>query len=112
MLQTVAHPVLATRFEIYKLAAGVEDEAHADSEYLATLTSRAGSPLLHGRFMLLAFDYAHDENGAPRPEWSEFFTPNSYVLGLAKRRPDLFVPCASVHPYRADAIEALTKAVE
>ncbi|MCA2981663.1 MAG: amidohydrolase family protein, partial [Myxococcaceae bacterium] len=41
---------------------------------------------------------------------TEFYTPVEYVASLARARPDLFLPCASVHPYRADAVEALERA--
>ena len=44
-LATLSHPIAAARFSIYKIAAGVEHEAHADSEYRDTLTSRAQSPV-------------------------------------------------------------------
>jgi uncharacterized protein len=112
MQQTLAHPILAARFSIYKAAAGVENEENGDAEYVATLTRRTGSQLVRGRHMLLAFDQCHDEQGKPQPEHSEFFTPNSYILKLAREWPDLFVACASVHPYRADAVEELERAVE
>jgi predicted TIM-barrel fold metal-dependent hydrolase len=111
-LQTLAHPIQAARFDIYKTAAGVKDETRADSEYLDTLAWRAGSPLVHGRYLLLAFDYAHDERGQRQPELSEFYTPNTYITRLARERPDLFVACASVHPYRPDAIDELERAAE
>ncbi len=65
----------------------------------------------HGRVLLFAFDQFHDADGKPVKENSEFFTPNEYVAQVAAKHPDLFVPCASVHPYRPDAVEALTRAV-
>lgn len=111
-MQSMAHPVLAARFSIYKAAAGVVNEENGDAEYVETLTRRAGSQLVHGRHLLLGFDQCHDERGNPQPELSEFFTPNSYIVKLARERPDLFVACASVHPYRADAVDELERAVE
>ncbi len=108
--QPLAHPMAALRFSIYKSAAGVDDESIADAQYLEVLTQRTRSQLVRGRFLLLAFDECHDENGQAQPELSEFYTPDSYVLRLANERPDLFVACASVHPYRADAIDALERA--
>ena len=110
-LQSYAHPLLAARFSIYKTAAGVVDEERGDAEYVEALTARAAGPLVHGRHLLLAFDQCHDEQGAPQPALSEFYTPNRYVEGLAAARPDVFVACASIHPYRPDAIDELERAV-
>jgi mannonate dehydratase len=101
------------RFGIYVAAAGIEDlGAHADQQYVDTLISRVRSQLVHGRAMILAFDRTYGEDGKPRPELTEFHTPNAYVTKLAREHPDLFVPCASVHPYRPDAVEALHEAAE
>jgi mannonate dehydratase len=46
-----------------------------------------------------------------RPELSAFHTPNEYVLRLAARHEELLA-CASIHPYRVDAVERLDAAVE
>lgn len=101
------------RFGIYVAAAGIANlEAHADQQYVEALVTRARSQLLHGRAMILAFDRTYSEDGKVRPELTEFHTPNAYVARLAREYPDLFVPCASVHPYRPDAIEALREAAE
>jgi len=106
------HPVNAVRFDIYKEAAGVTDVAKGDRQYIDTLLSRMRRQLVHGRALILAFDQTYAADGTPRPELTEFYTPNDYVLKLAKENPDCFVPCASVHPYRKDAVEALERAVE
>ncbi|MFT3712823.1 MAG: amidohydrolase family protein [Archangium sp.] len=101
------------RFGIYVAAAGIADlGAHADQQYLDALVTRVRSQLIHGRAMILAFDRTYGEDGKPRPELTEFHTPNEYVCRIAREHPDLFVPCASVHPYRPDAIEALHAAAE
>jgi mannonate dehydratase len=42
---------------------------------------------------------------------SEFYVPNTHAAKVAKSYPDLFLPVASVHPYRADAVAALEEAV-
>lgn len=113
LTQPLAHPIQAMRFAIYREAAGVLDpERHADLQYLETLVTRVRSQLLHGRAMILAFDQTYAEDGKPRPELTEFHTPNEYVTRLAREYPELFVACASVHPYRPDAVEALHRAAE
>ncbi|MFZ5444520.1 MAG: amidohydrolase family protein [Myxococcota bacterium] len=110
-LQSPLNPGEYFKFSIYLAASGVTDLAHADQQYLGRLTELLERQSPHGRALLLAFDRAHDDAGRPLPEASEFYTPNEYVLSLARAAPHLFVPCASVHPYRADAVEALERAV-
>ena len=66
----------------------------------------------HGRYHLLAFDKNHDDDGNVDLERTPFFVPNEYVFSLVDQRKDLFVPTASIHPYRKDAVEALNKAFE
>ena len=110
-LQSVLNPMEYMKFSIYLAASGVTDLDEADQQYVARLTALVKSQSPHGRALLFAFDRAHDEQGNPLPDQSEFYTPNEYVLGLAAAAPDLFVPVASVHPYRADAIATLEAAV-
>jgi uncharacterized protein len=111
-LQSAFNPMEAMKFSIYLKASGVDDLSHADQQYIERLSSLIKTQTPHGRALLFAFDHVYDEAGTLQQEASEFYTPNAYVTSLAKAAPELFVPCASVHPYRADAIEALEKAVE
>ena len=60
--------------------------------------------------MLLAFDYTYDESGRRRPDLSAFHTPNEWAARLHLEYPEEFEWIASIHPYRADAIEALDQA--
>lgn len=110
-LQSVLNPMEYMKFSIYLAASGVTDLDEADQQYLARLTTLVKEQSPHGRALLFAFDRAHDEHGAALPEQSEFYTPNAYVLGRAKAAPELFLPAASIHPYRADAVAALEDAV-
>lgn len=110
-LQSMTNPLEYMKFSVYLRAAGVDDLARADEQYLAQLRGLVAGEQPHGRALLFAFDHVHDEAGVAHPEDSEFFTPNDYVLALAKASPELFVACASVHPYRQDAVEALERAV-
>lgn len=109
-MQSMANPTEYFKFSIYLKASGVTDLERADAQYLERLTTLVETQRPHGRLLLFAFDRAHDENGAPLEAESEFFTPVEYVAGIARARPDLFVPCASVHPARPDAVEALERA--
>ena len=62
------------------------------------------------RTLLLAFDWARDESGAPVRERSTFHVPDAYAADLAARHPDVFEWAASVHPYAPDALDRLDAA--
>lgn len=109
-MQSMSNPAEYFKFSIYLNASGVSDLSRADQQYVERLSGLVSSQRPHGRLLLFAFDRAYDDAGQPLPDDTEFFTPVAYVASLAKARPDLFVACASVHPYRADAVEALEQA--
>ena len=111
-MTSLGSPIEYLKFSIYQRASGITDETRSDAQYLERLAGLLQSQAPHGRALLLAFDKFHDAHGQPVVEDTEFFTPNEYVLKLAARNPELFVPAASVHPYRPDAVQALTAAVE
>jgi mannonate dehydratase len=60
--------------------------------------------------MLLAFDFAFDEDGRKREDLTTFAVPNEYAQRVAASRPDRFEWIASVHPCRPDALERLAAA--
>ena len=62
------------------------------------------------KLLLLAFERAHDEQGRPNLEETAFYVPDAYVRDVARAHPQYFEWAASIHPYRADAVEALEKA--
>jgi mannonate dehydratase len=105
------HPIKRFQFSLYKSALGMESELTADADYITRMLAllRQANPL--GKLLVMAFDQNVDEDGAERPELSPFFTPNAYVLRLAAEHPEL-IACASIHPYRRDAVERLDEAVE
>lgn len=55
--------------------------------------------------VILAQEEVYDEQGA-RMDFGSFHVPNSYVFELARRHPE-FLPCVSIHPARADALDEL-----
>ena len=110
-LQSAFNPVESVKFSIYLQASGVDDLTRADQQYIERLSALIKGQTPHGRALLFAFDHVYDEAGNMLRDASEFHTPNEYVVALARTSPELFVSCASVHPYRPDAIAALEKAV-
>jgi len=103
------HPLERLRFELYLGAAGVEADARADEAYVARLAAalEAGVPGL--RLLLLAFDYHVRPDGSEDRDASMFHVPDEYVCALARTHPG-FLACASVHPYRRDALVRLERA--
>ncbi len=97
------------QFEVYKSAAGITDVSQADTQYITRLKSLIEHMPHHGKFGLMAFDYFHDEDGLPDKELSTFHVPNTYVMKIASANPEIFFPIISIHPYRKDAGEELTK---
>ncbi len=108
-LRSATNPLEYFKFSLYLEAAGVSDEAKADQQYLDRLVALMSAQRPHGRLLLMAFDRAYDEHGAPLASATEFFTPNDYLLSAVQAHPALFAACASVHPYRADAIAELER---
>jgi uncharacterized protein len=110
-LKSLLSPVKRLRYDVFRAAAGVTDDERADQQYLERLLAlhRAANPT--GKLVLLAFDYNVAEDGQEQPALSDFYTPNEYVLEVARAHPDV-VACASIHPYRADALDRLSSAAE
>lgn len=95
------------RLLFYMSAGGVRDADAADESFVAGLFSLARAEPLPGRRLLLAFDHRYAEDGELDLEGSEFYVPNAYVYEAARSAPEIFEACASIHPYRVDAIEEL-----
>jgi uncharacterized protein len=62
------------------------------------------------KMLLYAFERAHDERGEPDLAHTPFHVPDSYARDVARKHPDYFEWAASIHPYRTDAVEALSVA--
>lgn len=106
------HPIKHAQFLCYAHAARITDLEHGDAQFVARLESLVRANPRHGRHGLLAFDEHYTLDGTAVPEQSEMYVPNDYVLGIAARAPDLFVPVISVHPYRADAVAELDRCAQ
>ena len=62
--------------------------------------------------MILAHENVYDDHGRLIENFGSFFTPNDYVLSLAKAHPDCFIPVIAIHPARPDALEQLEHCIE
>jgi predicted TIM-barrel fold metal-dependent hydrolase len=62
--------------------------------------------------ILLAHEKVYDESGRPCENLGSFYTPNDYVLALARQYPDCFIPAVAIHPARPDALDELERCIE
>ena len=100
--------VVARARRIFFLNAGcVGDEGRLDEGMVLRMIQLVESLPAGVKLMLLAFDFTYDETGRQRKDLSTFYVPHEYVRKVAASRPERFEWIASVHPYRADAVEAL-----
>lgn len=97
---------------LFYLNAGCAHVARGvDDSYIERLHNLMAGLEPGAKLMLLAFDHVHDPDGTPRPDLSAFFVPNDYARDVAQAAPQWFEWICSIHPWRADAVEALEVAV-
>lgn len=59
--------------------------------------------------VILAQDAVYDRLGKPDWDRTPFYVPNDYVFQVATRDPQRIIPCVSINPDRADALEELDR---
>ncbi|OGI42966.1 MAG: hypothetical protein A2150_04055 [Candidatus Muproteobacteria bacterium RBG_16_64_11] len=106
-MQNWRHPVQSLQLQFYLNAACVADSEARNGAYVERLLALHGDFPAGARFVLLAFDYHHNEQGERVPALSPFYTADRYAAAVARRYPQAFEWIASVHPYRADCVPAL-----
>jgi mannonate dehydratase len=62
------------------------------------------------KLLLYAFERNYGEDGKPNAEHTGFHVPDAYARDTARAHPRYFEWVASIHPYRADCVEALERA--
>ena len=95
------------KYHVFKSAGGIHSIATADDDYIDRLVRLQRSEPRIGKLLLFAFDYYYTDRGVKVPESSTFYVENEYVLNLSLKYPDVFIPVASIHPYRKDALSKL-----
>ncbi len=113
------HPSLTSGFDVVERArrrvilnaACVDpDGASVDEAYLRRLRELAEGFPFGARWLLFAFEQAHDEGGVAHPERTTVHVPDGYAARVASAAPARFAWVASIHPYRLDALAALRQA--
>lgn len=112
-MDSLWHPLLRLQKSFY-MDAGCVHQApgQLDVSYVARMLHLVEGMRPGFKAMLLAFDWFHDENGQPDRNRSVFHIPNRYAAEVAHSHPDAFEWVASIHPYRADCVDALQAAVQ
>lgn len=110
-MQSWLHPKDHVRFRIYRSAAGLDGEGEGalDLRYAERLLDVIEAEPLPVRHLILAFDHRYDHAGRIDLDHSEFHVPNEFMWDVVQRNPERLIPCISVHPYRGDALEQLTR---
>jgi len=105
-MQSWLSPVQRIQYSFYLDAACLLEPEFADREFVLNLAKMTQQIPDGIRFMLLAFDYMHNESGESVQSESTFYIPNQYAAKIAKLSKS-YEWIASVHPYRKDALERL-----
>lgn len=103
------HRPLAT-FMLRHIGVGVSTSSpEFDAAYATHLAKLVRESSL-GAAVILAEDEVYESNGQ-RLNFGSFHVPNDYVFKLALEFPE-FLPAASIHPARADALDELNRCLE
>lgn len=106
------HPVEVLRRKAILNAACVPGDAlSVDRAYVERLQALAADFPAGARWLLFAFDHAHDDTGRIAPQATTFHVPDAHARRIAAQTPRRFAWVASIHPYAADALERLELAI-
>lgn len=79
-----------------------------DEEYERVLAEQvAGCGLT--KAAILGQDAVYDRHGKPDWDRTSFFVPNDYVFAVVARHSKTMIPCPSINPDRADAVEEVVR---
>jgi uncharacterized protein len=105
-------PIEVLRRQAILNAACVGGDANSvDRAYVERLVSLTHDFPAGARWLLFAFDNAHADDGAARPDTTTFHVPDRYAHSVATEHVERFGFVASIHPYASDAIERLNRAI-
>jgi hypothetical protein len=97
------------QFRVLVSALGLRQKGKTlDEQYERVLAEQVkGSGLTAAA--ILGQDAVYDSKGKPDWDRTSFYVPNQYVFDVVARHSDHMIPCPSVNPDRADAIEELNR---
>jgi len=110
------HPIRRLEARLLLGICGVSDWSDADAQYAERLLELVRASGLGGTYFLYALDWRYErppDNRAPDRERTDLYVDNDYVIALTdwlnaqENGGARFVPVASLHPYRPNALEEL-----
>ena len=113
----------ARKFEtlLYKMMRwklGIYDahrQQRLDQAYLERLERDVGEARDHGALhaaLVFAHERIYTESGDVMERGQELYVPNEYAFQCCENAKGKFLPAASVHPYRKDALDEVAKWIE
>ncbi len=110
-MQSLLNPAEYAR-RLFFLNAGCAHDTpgSVDRAYVERMRNLVDGLRPGAKLLLFAFDRTHGERGEVLWERSSFYVPDAYARDTARAAPQAFEWAASVHPYRADCVQALERA--
>ena len=110
-MESVFSPAQYAR-RLFFLNAGCAHDApgSVDRAYVERMHNLVDGLKPGAKLLLFAFDRSFDERGRIVWERTGFYVPDAYARDTARAHPRYFEWAASIHPYRADCVEALAQA--
>jgi uncharacterized protein len=102
----------APKFQFLLKTLRVQERARTiDEGYVLVLAEQLRQSGLQ-KAVILAQDAVYDRQG--KPDWgvTHFYVPNDYLFQTVARFPEWMVPCVSINPDRANALEELERCAE
>ena len=94
-------------FQVLAKNLGFDERAETvDEAYVLALAEHLEKSGLD-KGLILAQDAIYDRNGKPDWEITPFYIPNDYLFQVTARFLQWMIPCVSINPQRADAIDEL-----
>ena len=87
------------------------DAPSIDRAYVERLAGHAAEFPSGARWLLFAFEHAHDDSGTRNVDASTLHVPDRYAEKIAAEHPTRFGWVASIHPYAEDALTRLDDAI-
>ncbi|MDP1659946.1 MAG: amidohydrolase family protein [Methylotenera sp.] len=100
------HPILKVQKNFY-MNGGCISKDDEDASFVARMVQLASEMPTGYKTMLFAFDWLSDGQGVADKNNAIFHIPNEYAAKIASQYPQYFEWVASIHPYRADALDEL-----
>jgi uncharacterized protein len=105
-------PIEVLRRQAILNAACVGSEAASiDRAYVERLLALTADFPAGARWLLFAFDNAHQDDGAKQPDGTTFHVPDRYAREVCSKHTERFGFVASIHPYAPDASLRLNRAI-